>query len=213
MADKNEAKKRINKLRELLNYHRHLYHVEDSPEISDTAYDSLEEELRLLEEQFPDLVTVDSPTQRVSGKPLDKFEKVRHAVEQWSFNDAFSPEDMRAFDERVKRMLGKEKPTYVCELKIDGLHVVLTYEKGILVTAATRGDGVVGENVTANVRTIQSVPLKLKEEVDLIAEGEMWLAIDQLEKINKEKREKGEPEFANPRNALEPVLKPVSVEF
>jgi DNA ligase (NAD+) len=203
MADisRDEAKKRINKLRELINHHRHLYHVEDIPEISDQAYDSLEEELRRLEEQFPDLITSDSPTQRVSGQPLDKFEKVRHQVEQWSFNDAFSPDDLRDFDKRVKKMLGNETPTYICELKIDGLHVVLTYEKGLLMTAATRGDGVVGENVTANVRTIQSVPLKLREEVDLIAEGEIWLGHDQLEKINKERREKGELEFANPRNA------------
>ncbi|MFA5023194.1 MAG: NAD-dependent DNA ligase LigA [Candidatus Paceibacterota bacterium] len=199
--DRNEAKKRVIKLRGVINRHRHLYHVEDSPEISDPAYDALEEELRALEERFPDLITPDSPTQRVSGRPLDKFEKVRHAVPQWSFNDAFTPEDMRAFDERVKRMLNGITPTYVCELKIDGLHVVLTYEKGLLVTAATRGDGVVGENVTMNVRTINSVPLKLTEAIDLVAEGEIWLGIDQLEKINKERVKNGEVEFANPRNA------------
>lgn len=196
-----EAQKRILKLREVINYHRHLYHVEDNPEIADTAYDALEEELRGLEERFPELITPDSPTQRVSGKPLDKFEKVRHVVPQWSFNDAFTSEDLRAFDERVKRMLGGVKPTYVCELKIDGLHVVLTYQKGLLVTAATRGDGVVGEDVTMNVRTIQSVPLKLKQEIDVVAEGEIWLGIDQLEKINKERQKNDEAEFANPRNA------------
>ncbi len=202
--DRNEAERRINKLREVINHHRHLYHVEDSPEISDTAYDSMEEELRVLERQFPEFITPDSPTQRVSGQPLDKFEKVRHEVPQWSFNDAFTPDDLRDFDKRVKRMLGLPQEinlSYVCELKIDGLHVVLTYEKGLLVTAATRGDGVVGENVTMNVRTIHSVPLKLKEEVDLVAEGEIWLGRDQLEKINKERKKKGETEFANPRNA------------
>lgn len=199
-----EVEKRINKLREVINHHRHLYHIEDSPEISDTAYDSLEEELRVLEGEYPEFITSDSPTQRVSGKPLDKFEKIRHEVPQWSFNDAFSPDDLRDFDKRVRRMLNlaqEAKLAYICELKIDGLHVVLTYKKGLLVTAATRGDGVVGENVTANVRTIQSVPLKLREEVDLVAEGEIWLGHDQLEKINKERKKKGETEFANPRNA------------
>jgi DNA ligase (NAD+) len=197
----NQAKERIIKLREVINHHRHLYHVEDQPEISDEAYDSMEEELRALEEQYPDLVTPDSPTQRVSGKPLEKFEKVAHAVPQWSFNDAFTPDDLRDFDKRVKRILKDFRPTYVCELKIDGLHVVLTYAKGLLKTAATRGDGVVGENVTANVRTIQSVPLKLNEPVDLVAEGEIWLGHDQLAKINKERKKNGELEFANPRNA------------
>ncbi|MCX6713586.1 MAG: NAD-dependent DNA ligase LigA, partial [Candidatus Vogelbacteria bacterium] len=212
-----EAKVRIKKLRDLVNHHRHLYHALDQPEISDQAYDSIEEELRLLEGRFPDLITSDSPTQRVSGQPLDKFEKVTHQVAQWSFNDAFTPDDLRDFDKRVRRMLGipalshEAKPrgkvpadnelSYVCELKIDGLHVVLTYEKGLLKLAATRGDGVVGENVTLNVRTIGSVPLKLNEPVDLVVEGEIWLGIDQLEKINKERKKTGEAEFANPRNA------------
>ncbi len=206
-----KAKARAEKLREILNHHRHLYHVEDKPEISDQAYDSMEEELRLLEERFPDLVTPDSPTQRVSGKPLDKFEKITHTVAQWSFNDAFTPDDLRDFDKRVKRMLGTPaflpgakmpaEPTYVCELKIDGLHTVLTYKNGLLETAATRGDGVVGENVTANVRTIESVPLRLKEPVSIVAEGEIWLGLDQMQKINAERKKNGEPEFANPRNA------------
>ncbi|MFA6254164.1 MAG: NAD-dependent DNA ligase LigA [Candidatus Paceibacterota bacterium] len=210
MADisREEAKDRINKLREAINRHRRLYHVEDQPEISDEAYDSMEEELRQLEEHFPDLITPDSPTQRVSGKPLEKFEKVTHQAAQWSFNDAFTPDDLQDFDKRVKKGLPFEalakkggEVAYVCELKIDGLHVVLTYERGLLVTAATRGDGVVGENVTMNVRTIGSVPLKLSEAVNLVAEGEIWLGRDQLAKINKERKKKGEPEFANPRNA------------
>jgi len=201
-----EAKKRLIKLREAINRHRYLYHVEDREEISEAALDSLKYELSKLEEQYPDLITPDSPSQRVAGEPLEKFEKVVHQVPQWSFNDAFTPEDIRAFAERVEKVLG-HRASFVCELKIDGLHIVLTYKKGLLQTAATRGDGKVGENVTTNVRTIESVPLKLNEEVDIVAEGEVWLSRGQLEKINAERRKKGEPEFANPRNAAAGTLR------
>lgn len=201
-----EAKKRIAKLREAINHYRHLYHVENISEISDEALDSLKYELSKLEESFPDLITSDSPTQRVAGKPLEKFEKVVHVVPQWSFNDAFTAEDIRAFDERVKKILGK-KASYVCELKIDGLHTVLTYEKGLLKIAATRGDGKVGENVTMNVKTIESVPLKLGEPVDVIVEGEVWLGRRQLERLNLERADKGEALFANPRNAAAGTLR------
>ena len=204
--DRAEVRRRIIKLREAINHHRYLYHVKDRQEISEAALDSLKYELARLEDQFPDLITPDSPSQRVAGQPLDKFEKVTHQVPQWSFNDAFTPEDIRAFDERVTKGLDR-KANYVCELKIDGLHTVLTYEKGLLKIAATRGDGKVGENVTANVRTIESVPLKLIEEVDLVAEGEVWLGREQLAKLNKERQKKGEPEFANPRNAAAGTLR------
>lgn len=215
----NEAKQRIEKLRETINHHNYLYYVQDAPEIEDTAYDSLLEELRRLEEEFPELKTPDSPTQRVGGEPLEKFAKVRHEVPQWSFNDAFSPDDMRDFDKRVKNFLarrsfgegglktGKVNPQYTCELKIDGLKVVLEYEKGLLKQAATRGDGVVGEDVTNNVRTIDSVPLRLFEPVDVIVEGEIWLGKKSLAKINKERESKGEPLFANPRNAAAGTLR------
>ncbi len=196
-----EAKRRISKLREAINRHRYLYHVENRQEISEEALDSLKYELVKLEEAWPNLVTFDSPTQRVAGQPLDKFEKVKHQVPQWSFNDAFTPDDLRDFDKRVKKVLGGENLTYVCELKIDGLHVVLTYKKGLLMTAATRGNGVVGENVTVNVRTIESVPLKLNEAVDIIVEGEIWLGRAQLAKLNKDRKKTNELEFANPRNA------------
>jgi len=223
-----EAQKRVVKLRETINYHRRLYHVEDRQEISEEALDSLKYELAKLEDRWPDLITPDSPTQRVAGQPLAKFEKVTHQVAQWSFNDAFTEEDIRAFDERVRRGLGfrgetsarlpdgqgslKDSPrksdlSYVCELKIDGLHIVLTYEKGLLTTAATRGDGKVGENVTANVRTIDSVPLKLNEAVDVIVEGEVWLGRAQLAKLNQNRKKIGEPEFANPRNAAAGTLR------
>ncbi|MEK7088423.1 MAG: NAD-dependent DNA ligase LigA, partial [Patescibacteria group bacterium] len=154
----------------------------------------------------PELVTPDSPTQRVAGAPLPEFEKVAHKVPQWSFNDAFTEEDIRNFDERVRKRLNFESEKkfnleYVCELKIDGLKIVLEYEKGILVRAATRGDGKVGENVTQNIRTIESVPLKLRRPAALIVEGEVWLAKSQFQKLNAKQKKQGEPEFANPRNA------------
>lgn len=193
---------RVKKLRDAIHHHRYLYHVEDRSEISPEALDSLKMELVRLEEEYPSLVTPDSPTQRVAGKPLPGFKKVRHQVPQWSFNDAFTEEDVRAFDERVKRFLKTDrKIAYTAELKIDGLKVVLTYTKGILQTAATRGDGKVGEDITHNVRTIESVPLVLQEPVDVIVEGEVWLSEKELERINTERKKIGEATFANPRNA------------
>lgn len=199
MAADQATKKRAEKLRETIERHRHLYHTFDAPELSDEAYDALVRELEQLEAEYPELATADSPTQRVGGKPLDEFIKVTHAVPQWSFNDAFDTEDIQAFDRRVKKLLGNE-PHYAAELKIDGLKVVLTYVKGILRTAATRGDGRVGEDVTQNVRTIPSVPLKLSKGVDIIVEGEIWMPINVFEKLNLERKKKGEPLFANPRN-------------
>lgn len=201
---KEEAKKRIRKLREVIEHHRYLYHVLDKQEISDEALDSLKYELAQIEEEYPDLITPDSPTQRVAGEPLKEFKKIPHKVPQWSFNDAFTKEDIYNFDARVKRMLasslGAVAPTYVCELKIDGLKVVLTYEKGKLQTAATRGDGKIGEDVTHNIRTIESIPLKLKKEINMIVEGEVWMGKKELERLNKERRKREEPLFANPRN-------------
>lgn len=196
---KTEAKARIDQLKKVIEHHRYLYHVLDKPEIADTAYDTLEEELRQLEEQWPDLVTNDSPTRRVSGEPLAKFTKVAHTVPQWSFNDAFSPEDMRAFDERVTKMLG-HSPEYVGELKIDGFKIVLTYEGGKLKTAATRGNGTMGEDVTANVRTIEAVPLSLARPVNIVVEGEIWMSKKEFERLNKEQKKAGEALYANPRN-------------
>lgn len=196
---------RYEKLKKSINHYRHLYHVEDKEEISPEALDSLKDELVRLENEYPSLVTPDSPTQRIAGTALAKFQKVVHKVPQWSLNDAFTEEDIREFDARVKRMLktetGKDtSPAYICELKIDGLHVVLEYVEGKLVTAATRGDGSVGENVTHNIRTIQSVPLVLVEPVSLIVEGEVWLSKEQLVKINREREKNGEEVYANPRN-------------
>jgi DNA ligase (NAD+) len=206
MASK-EITERYQKLLLEINRHRRLYYVLDAPEISDSAYDELEQELLRIEEQYPELIAPDSPSHRVGGEVLPHFIKVPHEVAQWSFNDAFSEEDIRDFDARVKRMLRDtytdlpQTLRYDCELKIDGLKVVLTYQKGILTTAATRGDGVVGEDVTHNVRTIKSIPLALSRPLDLIVEGEIWMSEKVLEEINKERVEKGEQPFANPRNA------------
>ncbi len=204
--------KRIKKLRELINYHRRLYHTEDRLEISEGALDSLKKELYDLEQEYPELITPDSPTQRVAGEPLEGFKKVRHKVAQWSFNDAFSKEDMYEFDARVKRMLKTSEgfhpsPTYSCELKIDGLKVVLEYKGGVLVQAATRGNGTVGEDVTANVRTIESVPLKLAKPVDIIVEGEVYITKSRFEEINKEYKKNGKEEYANPRNLAAGTLR------
>jgi DNA ligase (NAD+) len=197
-----EIRDRVKKLRETIEHHRYLYHVLDTSEISEAALDSLKKELYDIEQKYPELVTPDSPTQRVAGEPLKQFEKVPHKVPQWSFNDAFSEQDIQDFDGRVKKGLSKEikNVSYTCELKIDGLKIVLEYEKGYLKTAATRGNGKVGENVTMNVRTINSVPLRLKRAVDVIVEGEVWMGIKQLQEINALRKAQGEPLYANPRN-------------
>lgn len=209
MASKSEisiaVRERLEKLKKTIEHHRYLYHVLDRSEISPEALDSLKHELSEIEAEYPELITPDSPSQRVAGAPLPEFQKVAHKVEQWSFNDAFTEDDVRDFDARVnkflKQSLGRPVvPTYVCELKIDGLKVVLEYEKGSLVRAATRGDGKIGEDVTQNVRTIESVPLQLTRPADIIVEGETWMPKSQFKKLNTENRKRGEPEFANPRN-------------
>lgn len=195
---------RYQKLKKAIDHYRTQRHVYDKEEISLEAEDSLKHELVELENEYPELVTPDSPSQRVAGKPLPGFKKVRHKVAQWSFNDAFSAEEVREFDARVKRFLGRASGTevaYACELKIDGLKIILEYEKGLLKTAATRGDGTVGEDVTHNVKTIESVPLLLARPVDIVVEGEVWMSAKSLEELNARRRDGGEPAFANPRNA------------
>jgi DNA ligase (NAD+) len=199
-------KARVKKLRAQINDLRHRYHVLNDPEVTDAMYDGLMDELRKIEEKNPELRDSHSPTQRIASTPLDKFSKVAHQVPQWSFNDAFGEEDIASWQERILKMLEKklgERPSdlsYICELKIDGLHIVLTYKDGKLETAATRGDGKVGEDVTQNIKTIQTVPLTLKEPIDVIAEGEVWLGAKMLEKINAEREKNGEALYANPRN-------------
>ncbi|MDP3965356.1 MAG: NAD-dependent DNA ligase LigA [bacterium] len=200
------VQERYKRLKEAINHYRRLYHVYDKEEISQAALDSLKHELSELEKQYPAIIAPDSPSQRVAGAPLPSFKKVRHKVVQWSFNDAFTPEEIREFDARVKRQLALRSfseagPEYVCELKIDGLKIVLEYEKGLLKTAATRGDGVVGEDVTNNIRTIESVPLSLTRPIDIVVEGEVWMSSENLKKLNALRQAQGEASFANPRNA------------
>ncbi|TAK58182.1 NAD-dependent DNA ligase LigA, partial [Patescibacteria group bacterium] len=192
---------RLAKLKLAIEKHRYQYHVLDKQDISESALDSLKHELVQIETEYPELITPDSPSQRVAGKPLDEFKKVTHKVSQWSFNDAFSPEDMVAFDARVKRFLSRDSSIgYVCELKIDGLKLVLEYQRGVLVRGATRGDGKVGEDVTENVKTIESVPLTLSRPIDVIVEGEAYMSKTVFDQLNREREKKGEPVFANPRN-------------
>ncbi|MDB5259752.1 MAG: ligA [Candidatus Taylorbacteria bacterium] len=202
---------RLESLKKAIEKYRYEYHVLDKQSISPEALDSLKHELVQIETEYPELVTPDSPSQRVAGKALPEFKKVQHTVPQWSFNDAFSPEEMIEFDARVKRFLkagsngegknsGDIQPTYVTEHKIDGLKIVLEYRGGMLFRAATRGDGTVGEDVTENVKTIESVPLRLNRPIDIIVEGEVWMAKSQLVALNVGRKSRGEEPFANPRN-------------
>jgi DNA ligase (NAD+) len=199
-----DTKERAEKLRGTIHYHIHRYHVLDQPEISDEAYDALVSELVAIEEEYPELKTPDSPTQRIGGEPLASFTKVKHKVRQWSFDNVFSEEEVRVWAERVERRAKEEgyrNISYVAEHKIDGLKIILEYEKGVLVQGATRGNGVVGEDITSNIRTIRSIPLRLTKPVDTTIIGEAWLSHGEFARINKEREKKGEPLFANPRNA------------
>lgn len=203
---KAEAKVRIDKLVQEVNYHRYLYHVLDRQEISDAALDSLKNELARLEQEWPDLVRFDSPSQRVGGQPLSKFKKIQHSTKILSLVDAFDSQDIRDWEERNEKILKEKIKGYYCELKLDGLTVVLTYKKGIFVQGATRGDGTIGEEVTNNLKTIESIPLalnqvaglKLPETVEV--RGEVVMEKFIFEKINKEQEKKGLPPYANPRN-------------
>ena len=201
--DKKQVKERIEKLKEEIRHHSYLYHVLDQPEISDSAFDTLKNELEELELKFPDLVTLDSPTQRVSGEALDKFRKFKHPAPMLSFNDAFSKEEMEEWFERNEKIVKNfDKDGYYCELKIDGLAIELIYDNGILKTGATRGDGEIGEDVTQNLKTVGSIPLKLFGEFPkkLIVRGEVFLDKKEFQKINKKLEKKREKIYANPRN-------------
>jgi DNA ligase (NAD+) len=206
MAVTKEARERAKKLREAITAYRAEYHERDQSSITPEALDSLKRELAALEAEFPELVTPDSPTQKVAGTVLPELTKVRHEVPQWSLDDAFTGEDMEAFDERVRRALGKRGEasadvSYAVEHKIDGLHIVLSYKGGKLTTAVTRGDGVIGEDVTHNIRTISEVPQTLRRPVDLICEGEVYMSRAGFTKLNEKQAAAGKPLFANPRNA------------
>ncbi len=214
-----EARKRVEKLKELINRHRYLYHVKDTQEISDSAFDMIKHELFSLEQQYPDLITSDSPTQRVGGQPLDKFHKVSHALPMLSIEDVFSQEELSSWEEYLLRLAeGKDVSLpsartngleYFAELKIDGFAVSLKYKNGVFQTGATRGNGAVGEDVTQNLKTIESIPLRLeignlKLKIPVPSEvevrGEVYMAKKDFEKFNEERKKKGEELFANPRN-------------
>lgn len=201
------ARARAEELRRLIEHHNRMYYVLDAPEVSDADYDTLFRELQAIEEQFPGLVTPASPTQRVGGSALDKFAPLPHRLSMLSLENATNEEEIREFDQRVKKVLAlpaEAAVSYVCEPKMDGLAVEMVYEDGVLTVASTRGDGLTGEDVTANIRTIRSLPLRLsgKDTPRLLeVRGEVYLSLEAFQHINREKEENGEPPFANPRNA------------
>ena len=197
--------KRMNELVALLNRYASEYYTSDNPSVSDSEYDRLYRELVELEAAYPDQVLADSPTHRVGGKVLDGFEKYSHQYPLYSLQDAFSREELEAFDARVRKEL--PQPTYICELKIDGLSISLTYEKGVLVVGATRGDGSVGENITENLKRVKDIPLTLPEELDITVRGECYMPRASFDQVNQARQENGEPEFANPRNAAAGTLR------
>ena len=213
-----EAKIRIEKLSREIDRLRYEYHVLDNPEITDEIYDSLTKELRELEEKFPQFKVSFSPTQRIGGKPLDKFVKVRHIIRQWSFDDVFDFGELKKWEEKIQRMIEKNTTPasgfpsldkegkkgevgFCCELKIDGLKIILAYEKGVFVRGATRGDGTIGEDVTENLKTVQSLPLKLNQPVTCVVVGECFLSKKELDRINRQRKKNNELLFANSRNA------------
>ena len=197
--------KRMNELVALLNRYATEYYTSDNPSVSDSEYDRLYRELVELETAYPDQVLADSPTHRVGGKVLDGFEKYSHQYPLYSLQDAFSREELEAFDARVRKEVAH--PTYICELKIDGLSISLTYEKGILVAGATRGDGSVGENITENLKRVKDIPLTLPEELDITVRGECYMPRASFDQVNQARQENGESEFANPRNAAAGTLR------
>ncbi|MFO7807172.1 MAG: NAD-dependent DNA ligase LigA [Candidatus Moraniibacteriota bacterium] len=200
-----KIEERARQLRKVIDEHRYRYHVLDDPQISDSVYDSLMTELKQLEKKYPELQTPDSPTQRVGGDPLEEFQRVEHKKRQWSLDDAFSFQELQDWEDRNMRILQKKgvEPNfqYLVEVKIDGLKIILDYKNGFLERGATRGDGVVGEDVTENIKTIQSVPLRIEKPLNITVVGECWLPERELKRINLERRKKGLPEFANSRNA------------
>ena len=197
--------KRMNELVALLNRYATEYYTSDNPSVSDSEYDRLYRELVELETAYPDQVLADSPTHRVGGKVLDGFEKYSHQYPLYSLQDAFSREELEAFDARVRKEVAH--PTYICELKIDGLSISLTYEKGILLAGATRGDGSIGENITENLKRVKDIPLTLPEELDITVRGECYMPRASFDQVNQARQENGEPEFANPRNAAAGTLR------
>ncbi|MEI8388577.1 MAG: NAD-dependent DNA ligase LigA [bacterium] len=205
---KQEIEKKIKDLRDKINYHNYLYYVKDIPEVPDSEYDRLFNELKELEYLYPEFITPDSPTQRVGEVPSEKFEQVKHKYRLFSLDNAYSQEDLTDWYNRIRKAFSDEKNIELfCELKIDGLAISLSYENGLFVRGATRGDGKIGEDITVNLKTIKSIPLKLysgevKEVPEFIeARGEIFMPVSSFEKLNEKRRKNDEPEFANPRNA------------
>src|SRR5438477_10985907 len=197
------AKRRVEELRDQINFHNYRYHVLDQPEVSDFDYDQLINELKALEDEFPELITPDSPTQRVGATPADLFAPVKHRVRMMSLDNVFSQEELEAWRRRVEPAIGTGV-RYVCELKIDGVACALTYEQGAYVTGATRGDGEVGEDITANIRTVRAVPQRLRSKKPppvREVRGELYLPVKAFEKLNDELLANDQRVFANPRNA------------
>jgi DNA ligase (NAD+) len=205
------AQKKIEQLRRQIRGHDYLYYVLSQPEITDGKYDRLFAELKKLENKHPDLVIADSPTQRVSGRPLEGFQTVTHSIPMLSIDNTYNADELKAFDERIAKGLAAKDYDYVVEPKIDGLAISLRYENGRLTTAATRGDGTTGDNVTANVRTIKAVPLVLLDDGNvpeiLEVRGEVYMPAKSFAELNELRAESGEPAFANPRNAAAGSLK------
>ena len=196
---------RMKELVELLNRYATEYYTSDNPSVSDSEYDRLYRELVELEKAHPEQVLPDSPTHRVGGKILDGFEKYSHQYPLYSLQDAFSREELDAFDARVRKEL--DDVTYICELKIDGLSISLTYEQGLFVAGATRGDGSIGENITENLKRVKDIPLSLPEKLDITVRGECYMPRASFNQVNLARQENGEPEFANPRNAAAGTLR------
>jgi DNA ligase (NAD+) len=206
VAESVDVRGRIEDLREQVRYHNRRYHIEDAPEISDAEYDALYAELEALEAEHPELVTPDSPTQRVGGEPLEGFDQIRHSIPMLSLANARKTEDLREWDARVRRLLGPDEEQelrYVTELKIDGLAVSLRYEDGRFALGATRGNGTVGEDVTQNLRTVRAIPDRLDDEPPEVLEprGEVFMKLEDFEDLNRQQEAEGKPPFANPRNA------------
>ena len=228
--DKQAAKKRINQLKEAVSYNNYRYHVLDDPKISDAAFDSLKHELSELEEKYPDLITADSPSQRVSGQPLGKFEKAPHQVPMLSLDDVFSKEGLLNWQERIQKIVPQEKLDYFAEFKVDGFAIDLIYEKGVLKRGATRGNGQVGEDVTANIKTIESIPLTLSLYQELPADiekklkdllqngqldirGEVFMTNSAFEAVNKDRQAKDLEPYANPRNTAAGSIRQLNPEI
>ncbi|MEK7582131.1 MAG: NAD-dependent DNA ligase LigA [Patescibacteria group bacterium] len=210
-SPKKEAQKRILKLRESISRHIKLYHEEDRPEISDEAYDALFKELISLEEKYPKFKTNNSLTLRIGGAPSKEFIKVRHDIKQWSFDNVFDFEELKGWEEKTFRFLGKKgimrRPSYVSELKIDGLKVVLTYKDGIFIRGATRGDGEIGEDITNNLKTVKNIPLRLSQKISMTVMGEAWMKKSELVYINKERKKENLAIYANTRNLAAGTLR------